>query len=97
MERRSLTEHFTPQRNVEYKIYLFCQARQQTQEILDQFATRLRQLASSCQFASVDKEIKSQIIVSCSSSRLRRRALREPTSTLKDLLDLGRAMDFSET
>ena len=77
MER--LTEHFTPQRNIEYEIYLFRQARQQPQETLDQFVTRLRQLASSCEFASVDKEIKSQIILSCSSSRLRRRALREPT------------------
>ena len=95
MER--LTEHFTPQRNVEYEIYLFRQARQQPQETLDQFATRLRQLASSCEFASVDKEIKWQIILSCSSSRLRRRALREPTITLKALLDLGRAMELSET
>ena len=95
MER--LTEHFTPQRNVEYEIYLFRQARQQPQENLDQFATRLQQLASSCEFASVDKEIKSQIILSCSSSRLRRRALREPTITLKSLPDLGRAMELSET
>ena len=95
MER--LTEHFTPQGNVEYEIYLFRQARQQPQETLDQFVTRLRQLASSCEFASVDKEIKSQIILSCSSSRLRRRALREPTITLKGLLDLGRAMELSET
>ena len=76
---------------------MFRQARQQPQETLDQFATRLRQLASSCEFASVDKEIKSQIILSCSSSRLRRRALREPTITLKALLDLGRAMELSET
>ena len=32
-----------------------------------------------------------------SSSRLRRRALREPTITLKGLLYLGRAMELSET
>ena len=76
---------------------MFRQARQQPQETLDQFATRLRQLASSCEFTSVDKEIKSQIILSCSSSRLRRRALREPTITMKGLLDLGRAMELSET
>ena len=57
----------------------------------------LRQLASSCEFASVDKEIKTKMILSCSSSRLRRRALREPTITLKGLLDLGRAMELSET
>ena len=92
-----LTKHFTPQRNIEYEIYLFRQARQQPQETLDQFATRLRQFASYCEFAAVDKEIKSQIILSCFSSRLRRRALGEPTITLKSLLDLGRAMELSET
>ena len=70
---------------------------QRLETTLDQFATRLRQLSSSCEFASVDKEIKSQIIVSCFSSRLRRRALREPTITLKALLDLGRTMELSET
>ena len=40
---------------------------------------------------------RAQIILSCSSSRLRRRALREPTITLKGLLDLGCAMELSET
>ena len=55
MER--LTKHFTPQRNIEYEIYLFRQARQQLQETLDMFATRLRQLASSCKFPSVDKKL----------------------------------------
>ena len=95
MER--LTKHFTPQRNIQYEIYLFRQARQQPQETLDQFATGLRQFASYCEFAAVDKEIKSQIILSCFSFRLRRRALGEPTITLKSLLDLGRAMELSET
>ena len=61
-----LTKHFTPQRNIEYEIYLFRQACQQPQETLDQFATRLRQFASYCEFAAVDKEIKSQIILSAS-------------------------------
>jgi hypothetical protein len=72
-----LTEHFTPQRNVDYETYLFRQARQQPTETLDQFTTRLRQLASTCEFTSIEKEIKSQIILNCSSSHLRRRALRD--------------------
>ena len=41
------------------------------------------------------KKNKSQIILTCSSSRLRRRALREPTITLKSLLNLGRAIELS--
>ena len=91
-----LTEHFTPQRNVDYETYLFRQARQQPNETLDQFATRLRQLASTCEFTSVDKEIKSQIILNCSSSHLRRRALRESSLTLQALLDPGRTMEIAE-
>ena len=66
-----LTEHFTPQRNVDYEIYLFRQARQQPTETLDKFTTRLRQLASTCEFTAVEKEIKSQIILNCFSSHLR--------------------------
>ena len=91
-----LTEHFTPQKNIEYETYLFRQARQRQPETLDQYATRLRQLASTCEFTDMDKELKSQLILSCASSRLRRRALREPSLTLKSLLDLGRAMEISE-
>ena len=53
LQRPGLTKHFTPQRNIKYEIYLFRQARQNLQETLDMFATRLRQLASSCEFASV--------------------------------------------
>jgi hypothetical protein len=85
-----------PQRNVDYEINLFRQARQQPTETLDQFTTRLRQLASTCEFTSIEKEIKSKIILNCSSSHLRRRALRDSSLTLKALLDLGRAMEISE-
>ena len=74
-----LTEHFSPQRNVDYETYLFRQARQNATETLDQFATRLRQLASTCEFTSVEKEIKSQIILNCSSARLRRRVFVNPS------------------
>ncbi|CAB3986642.1 Retrovirus-related Pol poly from transposon [Paramuricea clavata] len=43
----------------------------------------------------VDKEIKNQIIVGCSSQKLRRKALREDP-TLKNLLDAGRAEETSQ-
>lgn len=52
--------------------YLFRQTRQLEDETLDAYHTRLRQTAAKCEFTNVDKEIKSQIILSCSSSRLRK-------------------------
>ncbi|MCG8046748.1 MAG: aspartyl protease family protein, partial [Candidatus Thiodiazotropha endolucinida] len=57
--------------------------------------TRLRQLSINCDFTENDREIKSQIIQGCSSSRLRRRALREDQN-LDELLKLARSMELSD-
>ena len=56
---------------------------------------RVRQLAKTCEFSNVDKEIKEHIILTASSSSFRRRALRE-NPTLEGLLKLGRALELSE-
>ena len=90
-----LTKYFTPRRNVAYEVYQFRQAKQGKTETLDAFHTKLRQLAQTCEFSDVDKEICAQIILNCQSQRLRRRALREPM-TLESLLSIGRALETSE-
>ena len=50
----------------------------------------------TCEFADIDKEIKLQIILSCSSQRLCRKALKDTTMTLQALLDEARALEVSE-
>ena len=72
---------------------MFRNATQNPGELLDSYCTRLRRLAQTCEFANEDEEIKSHIVVSCSSSRLRRRALREDIN-LKDLLAYGRGLEM---
>jgi len=74
---------------------MFRNATQNSGESLDSYCTRLRRLAQTCEFGHVDEEIKSHIVVSCLSSRLRRRALREDIN-LKELLDYGRGLEMSE-
>ena len=56
----------------------------------------LRQLVSICEFAKIDKKIKSQIIQSCPSQRLRYKASRDGTMTLDAFLDEARALEVSE-
>ena len=90
-----LNEYFSPQANTTYEVYNFCQTKQKEGESLDTFHARLRQLAKTCEFNDVDKEIKEHIILKCSSSSLRRRALCE-NLTLEGLLKLGRALELSE-
>ena len=58
----ALTAHSAPKRNREYEVYTFRQAKQNMDEDMTTYYTRLRQLSSSCEFTDVDREIRSQII-----------------------------------
>ena len=94
---QALTNYFTPKQNREYEIYVFRQAKQESNESISAFHTRLRQLAVTCEFGDVDREIKTQIVQSCSSHKLRTKALENPSYTLAQLLDAGKAMELSKT
>lgn len=94
---KALTTHFAPKRNREYEVYKFRQAKQEKGEDITRYHTRLKQLSTTCEFADVDREIKSQIVQSCESSRLRRKALGDPDMTLTKMLETARAMEVSET
>ena len=85
-----LREHFEPQKNRRYEVYRFRKATQEPQETLDQFHTRLRSLAETCEFAEVEFEIEQQIIIGGTSSKIRKNALRDPNYDLKAMLLEGR-------
>ena len=91
----ALTAYFQPKKCIEYQTYVFRAATQGKDETLDNYLIRLRELAKSCDFHDIDREIKAQIVQSCSSTRLRRRALRDDM-TLKQLIDAGRAIELSD-
>ena len=92
---KKLDNYFTPKKNVTYEIFQFRKAVQQSGEMVDQFATRLRKLASTCEFTDLAKELKSTIIQNCQLKRLRRVALREDLS-LDALLYKARSQEASE-
>ena len=89
--KTKLNAYFDPKKNVEFEIFTFRQAKQNPGETMNSYHSRLRQLATTCEFTDVDKEVKSQIIQSCTSQRLRRKALRASTMTLEALLRVGRS------
>ena len=90
------TSIFPPKKNVDYQVFQFRQAVQQPGETVDQFVTRLRKLAATCEFSDVAKEIKSAVIQNCLSKRLRRYALREDALTLDNLMAKARSLEASE-
>ena len=91
-----LRDYFEPQKNRRYEVFKFRQAKQEPNETLDQFHTRLRVLAQTCSFNDTEFEIEQQIIVNGISSRIRKKALREPDYDLKQILLDGRRAEQSE-
>ena len=65
-----LQEYFEPQQNRRYDVYCFRQTKQERNETLDQFHTCLRALAQTCEFHDTDFEIKEQIIIGGTSSKI---------------------------
>ena len=94
--KTKLTNYFAPQVNLHYEIYMFRNAKQEDSETVDQFCTRLRALAATCEFADIDRELLSQIIQNCQSQELRRRALRKTDIKLNELLVLARTLEASD-
>ena len=92
---KKLTDYFAPKQNVDFETYKFRQTRQEVSETLDQYVTKLRQLAIHCDFTDQEREIKAQVIQGCLSSRLRRKALGDSSMTLNDLLTRGRTDEAS--
>lgn len=85
--------YLNPKQNLEYQTYLFRQKKQDKDCSLYDYYLQLKALANTCQFADTEKELKTQIIQGCASSKLRRKGLTEPDCSLKALVDFGKAMD----
>jgi hypothetical protein len=68
-------------------------AKQNSDETIAQYVTRLRILATYCDFESMDKQIVRQVVVNCTSSVLRRTFLKQTTLDIVKLQELGRTQD----
>ena len=95
LAKEKLTQYSEPQKNRRYEVYRFRELKQGEKESLDQFHTRLRNMAKVCDFHDADFEIEEQIIIGGRSSRIRKRALRDPAYTLKEMLIDGRRDETS--
>ena len=65
-----LNAYFSLKKNIDYEIFQFRQAKQLTDETVDQVCLRLWKLAVSCDFHDTEKEIKAAVIQNCLSKCL---------------------------
>ena len=95
LAKQKLTQYFEPQKNKRYEVYRFRESKQGGNETLDCFHTRLKNMAKPCEFADETFEFEEQIITWGRSSRIRKKALRDPAYSLKDMLIDGRRDETS--
>ena len=91
-----LNEHFNIKKNIPYERSVFREAKQETNESLDQFITRLRKLTTYCEYGNnVNDEIRDEVIHTCKSTKLQTRLLQEQDLTLEKVQNIGRIMKQS--
>lgn len=94
-----MNKYYKPQANVPYERLCFREMSQLPSETVEQFVTRLRQKAQSCEFgdaAAVDEQIRDQVISKCLSHNIRRNRLQKgKVFTLQQLREIARVMEDS--
>ncbi len=91
-----LTNHFNPKRSRMYEVHMFRLLRQNPEESVLSFVTRLRTAAKYCEFHSVDFEIASSVLSNGSSDWLTKKALAgEKGPTLESIMKLASSNELS--
>lgn len=94
---RALMTYFEPKQNVAYQRHVFSQITQETGETIDNFVTRIKTVAKTCDYGTLFNDmIRDQVIDKCRSNQLRRRLLREPDLDLDKAMNIARASEASE-
>ena len=93
----ALNEYFSPIINLPYERHIFRTTRQNPNESVDQFVTRLCQKAETCSFENLEERLIEEVIEHCSSERLRLKFLKAgKTLTLQTLQEMARVDEAAE-
>ena len=86
-----MAEYFVPKCNTDFERMLPREESQADGETIDQYCTRLKRMAITCDYPdteSRDREINLQMVSGCRSSHLRKKGMTRPM-TLEEFMTLG--------
>lgn len=90
-------QYFLPKKNQPVERHVFRKCKQNENESIDSYVTRLKNLAKTCDFGTMlNDAIRDQVIDMCYSTKLRRRLLREKDLTLEKVQDIARASEAAD-
>lgn len=83
--RTALNGYVTSKRNVEAKRHKLRSKAQKADESFNKYVTRLSELVKSCDFGTLEKMIRDQIVEKCSSQTLKKKVLQQEDLDLAKL------------
>ncbi|RXN31866.1 Retrovirus-related Pol poly from transposon [Labeo rohita] len=93
----ALGAYFKPAKNVIYERYMFGCCKQEVDEPIDSFLTRLRERASTCDYKELkDEMIRDRLVLGIANENTRRRLLRERELTLSQSVEICRLAEAME-
>lgn len=95
--RTAFQNYCNPRKNITFERHKFNTRNQEQGETIDQYATELRKLASTCEFKDLrDGLIRDRMICGINNQTIRERLLRESDLTLEKALNICRASEHSK-
>ncbi|KAJ8393364.1 hypothetical protein AAFF_G00060860 [Aldrovandia affinis] len=92
-----LEKYFKPAKNTIYERYVFGSCKQEEGESIDNFVTRLRERAATCEYGQLkDEMIRDKIVLGVANESIRRRLLREKGLTLITAIEMCRAAEQTD-
>ncbi|KAJ8406532.1 hypothetical protein AAFF_G00301060 [Aldrovandia affinis] len=92
-----LEKYFKPAKNTIYERYVFRSCKQEEGESIDNFVTRLRERAATCEYGQLkDEMIRDKIVLGIANESIRRRLLREKGLTLITAIEMCRAAEQTD-
>lgn len=89
-----LEAYFQPQINTVYERYVFNKADQKADENVDEYITRLKHLACTCNYGNLeDNLIRDRLVLGTKDSKARARMLRDNNLTLQSAIDACRSSE----
>uniref|UniRef100_A0A8C5Q7G7 Gypsy retrotransposon integrase-like protein 1 n=1 Tax=Leptobrachium leishanense TaxID=445787 RepID=A0A8C5Q7G7_9ANUR len=94
---QALEAYFKPAKNIIYERYVFGCCKQEEGESFDNFVTRLREKAATCEYGALkDELIRDKIVLGIASESARRRLLREHDLTLNIAIETCRTAELTD-
>lgn len=92
--KEKFKNYFEPKRNVSYERFIFFKIVQKDDEPFDEFLTRIKTQASSCEFGTLqDEMLKDKIVFGVKSSQVREKLLTEDNLTLTKAAQICQASE----